>query len=284
MGIFRKSYDFYLGYALGGGGAKGFAHLGALKALEFKGLKPDIIAGTSAGALAGVFYADGYAPDEIAELFHDKAFREFAGITFPKVGFFKTTGLLKFIKRNLRAKNFEQLQIPFVAVTTDWNKARAVPFSRGNNLAEAVVASCSIPIVFYPQYIDDVPYVDGGLLKNLPVSIIRKECKYVIGINVVPIIPPSENPNIKNIAERSFKLMSISNSLIDRHLSDVLIEAEGTEKYTMFDLDNIEQISAIGHKCASDVINATEHAHLVRRCLRHKELEKIVQQKLNRKQ
>ncbi len=283
MAIFRKSYDYYLGYALGGGGAKGFAHLGALKALESKGLKPDIVAGTSAGALAGAFYADGYAPDEIAELFQDKVFREFVGITLPKVGFFKTAGLLKFIKKNLRAKSFEQLQIPFVAVATDWKKARAVPFSQGKELAEAVVASCSIPIIFYPQYIDEVPYVDGGLFKNLPVSIIRQECKYVIGINVVPIMPATDKPNIKNIAERTFKLMSISNTIIDRHLSDVLIEAEGTEKYTMFDLDNIEQISEIGYSCASDVINDPKHQHLVRRCLRHEQLEKMVQQKLNRK-
>jgi len=76
-----------LGYALSGGGAKGFAHLGALRLLEKCGLKPDIIAGTSAGALAGVLYADGYHPDEIADLFRKKEFREFVELTIPKTGF-----------------------------------------------------------------------------------------------------------------------------------------------------------------------------------------------------
>jgi NTE family protein len=77
MALFGKSYDHYLGYALSGGGAKGFAHLGALKVLDKCGLKPDVIAGTSAGSLAGVFYADGYHPEEIEELFRK---REFKGI------------------------------------------------------------------------------------------------------------------------------------------------------------------------------------------------------------
>lgn len=89
MAIFGKGYDYFLGYALSGGGAKGFAHLGALKVLEKYGLKPDVIAGTSAGALAGVFYADGYHPDEIAELFRKREFKEFVELAIPKSGFLK---------------------------------------------------------------------------------------------------------------------------------------------------------------------------------------------------
>lgn len=283
MAIFRSTYEHYLGYALGGGGAKGFAHLGALKALEKSKLKPEIIAGTSAGALAGVFYADGFAPEQIAELFEKRELREFAGITLPKSGFFKTNGLLSFLKNNLRAKSFEELQIPFIAVATDWNRARTVTFSKGKYLAESVIASCSVPIVFSPQYINDVPYVDGGLLKNFPVSVIRKQCKYVIGVNVVPMVLPSDKLNMKNMAERTFKMMANSNTLLDRSLCDMLIEAKGTEKYAMFDLGNIDLISEIGYLCASAKINDPRYHHLIKRCLRHEELKQIVRQKLNRK-
>ena len=102
MGVFGKGYDHYLGYALSGGGAKGFAHLGALKVLEKCGLKPDVIVGTSAGALAGVFYADGYHPDEILELFRKREFKEFVEFTIPKAGFLKSTGLHAFLKKNCR--------------------------------------------------------------------------------------------------------------------------------------------------------------------------------------
>ena len=97
MSIFRPPYPYNLGYALSGGGAKGFAHLGALKVLDRNGLKPDVIVGTSAGSLAGVFYADGYTPDEIAELFKGKEFRQFIEFTKPTAGF-KTTGLQSFLK------------------------------------------------------------------------------------------------------------------------------------------------------------------------------------------
>ena len=76
MAIFGKNYPYYLGYALGGGGARGFAHLGALKVLERYRVRPDAIAGTSAGALAGVFYADGYTPDEIGDLFQKNEMKD----------------------------------------------------------------------------------------------------------------------------------------------------------------------------------------------------------------
>ena len=121
MPIFGNSYNHFLGYALSGGGAKGFAHLGALKVLEKSGLKPDVIAGTSAGALAGVFYADGYQPEEIIELFKKRDFRDFVELSIPKSGLLKSTGLHGFLKKNLRAKCFEDLKIPFFSVATDWN-------------------------------------------------------------------------------------------------------------------------------------------------------------------
>jgi len=84
MAFFDKNYNHFLGYALSGGGAKGFAHLGALLVLEKCGLKPDIISGTSAGALAGVFYADGFHPNEIAELFRKRNSESLLNLLFLK--------------------------------------------------------------------------------------------------------------------------------------------------------------------------------------------------------
>lgn len=282
MAIFRKSYDYYIGYALGGGGAKGFAHLGALQSLEKKGLKPEIIVGTSAGALAGVFYADGFTPEEIAELFDKKEFNEFAGLTLPKEGFFKTTGLLSFLKKNLRANSFEQLRIPFIAVATDWEKARTVAFSQGDKLAESVIASCSIPVVFYPQYIDEVPYVDGGLLKNFPVSIIRERCRYVVGVNVTPMVEPADKLTVKGIAERTFKLMSNCNTIRDSSLCDILIEAQGLDKYSMFDLSNIDNIRRIGYESTDQALAEDDSLRIIHRCCRHYALQEKVKDKINR--
>lgn len=276
MAIFGKSYDYYLGYALSGGGAKGFAHLGALKVLERYGLKPDTIAGTSAGALAGVFYADGFHPDEIEELFRKKELREFVQFALPTSGFLKNAGLHSFLKKNLRATTFEELKMPFYAVTTDWNNARTVVFSRGEHLVDAVVASCSIPVIFYPQYIDDVPYVDGGLLKNFPVSVIREKCKFVIGVNVSLMVPPAEKNNIRRMAERTFNLMSNSNTLFDRADCDILIETKGLEKYAMFNLTNIDTISNLGFESALATMREEHSWRIIRRCHRHQELNKKI--------
>lgn len=282
MAIFSKSYDHFLGYALSGGGAKGFAHLGALKVLEKCGLKPDVIAGTSAGALAGVFYADGFHPDEIVDLFRKKEFLEFVEFTLPTAGFFKSTGLHNFLKKNLRAKRFEELQVPFYVVTTDWDRASTVTFSNGDNLVDAVVASCSVPIVFHPQMIHDVPYVDGGLLKNFPVSVIRKKCKYVIGVNVSLILPPPEKNNIRRMLERTFNLMSNSNTLIDKAYCDILIETKGIEKYSMFDLHNQQKIMDVGYHYAALTMCKDESWEVVRKCHRHYALTRKIRENLLR--
>lgn len=282
MAIFGKSHQYYLGYALSGGGSKGFAHLGALKVFESYGIKPDVIAGTSAGALAGVFYADGYTPDEIGELFKKNELRKFLEFSLPKAGFFKSTGLSKFLKDNLRATSFEQLKTPLKVVATDWKNARSVVFSEGKSLVDAVVASCSVPLVFNPIYIDDTPYVDGGLMKNFPVSVIRQECKFIIGVNVSLITPLPEKAGIKNSAERVFKLMSNSNTLVDSSLCDILVEAAEAQRYFMFDLNNIDKIKEIGYECAACALGEEKSLHIIRRCHRHYQLEEKVKQRINR--
>lgn len=245
---FLKKYN--IGYALGGGGARGFAHLGALKALEERNLKPDIIAGTSAGALAGVLYADGFTPDEILDMFKHITFKQFVEFTFPTTGLFRPTGLHSFLKKNLRSRTFEQLQIPFTAVATDWKKAVTVNFSEGDKLIESVVASCCVPLIFSPINIDGQDYVDGGIFKNLPASTIREQCNVLFGVNVTLIMPPEDKNNLKYFAERTFTMMAISNTLADKKLCDVLIEAEGLEKYWMFDLSHIDKIFEVGYKSA----------------------------------
>lgn len=280
MALFGKSYDHYLGYALSGGGAKGFAHLGALKILEKCGLKPDVIAGTSAGALAGVFYADGFHPDEIAALFRKKEFREFVELTIPKAGFVKGNGLHRFLKRNLRATCFEELQIPFYVVATDWNKGSSVAFSNGNDLLDAVVASCSVPIIFQPRVIQDLPYVDGGLFKNFPVSVIRKKCKYVIGVNVSMILPPPEKNNIAKTLERTVNLMMNSNSIIDKTYCDILIETKGIEKYNMFDLHNQLEIIDAGYYRAALTMSKNDSWKVVEKCHKHYKLTRKVHEQL----
>ena len=238
-----------LGLSLSGGGAKGFAHIGVFKLLEEYGLQPDIIAGTSAGALMGVLFADGYSADEIKDLFTGREFSEFAQLQLPKAGIFDSGRFRHFLKRHLRAQTFEKLKTPLVVVTTDLDNGTIHEF-RSGSLIDPIIASCSIPIVFNPVNINGIHYVDGGLFKNFPVSTIRDECERVVGVNVSPLIPVKYKQSIMSIAERSYHYMFRANTLEDRELCDLLIEAEEFGIYKTFDIENVDLISNTGYNAA----------------------------------
>lgn len=242
-----------IGLALSGGGAKGFAHIGVFKALEELGIKPDIIAGTSAGAFAGALYADGNSPEEIKSFFEKKTFKEFAELTVPHTGLFKTDRFKVFLKKHLKSKNFEDLKIPMKIIATDLVCGKSVVFDKGP-LIPAILASCAYPIVFTPAVIDNVHYIDGGLFKNFPVTPIRGECKIVIGVNVSPTNQQEYKDSILYIAERSFQYISAANSIEDRVLCDILIEIGELSKYAMFSLDHCEDIVRIGYKKAKEIL------------------------------
>ncbi|WP_278623708.1 patatin-like phospholipase family protein [Parabacteroides gordonii] len=264
---------YKLGLALSGGGAKGFAHLGVFKLLEECGLKPDVIVGTSVGSLMGTLFADGYSADELKELFTGREFSEFAQLQIPKSGLFDSKRFRYFLKRHLRAKTFEELKIPMIVVATDLDNGESHEFKSGP-IVDAVTASCSIPIIFSPVVINGVHYVDGGLFHNFPVSIIRDMCERVIGVNVSPLVPQKYKQTIFHIAERSYHYMFRANTLEDREMCDVLIEAEEFGMYKTFDLENVEQIARIGYDAAIRafelVIQENKYETLVKAITEHK--------------
>lgn len=250
----RKSKDLYpLGLVLSGGGARGFAHIGVFKVFEECGIKPDIIAGTSAGAIAGALFADGYTTEEIIRLFTKKDFSDFAKIKLPTDGLFDSNGFRRFLKKHLRAKTFEELQIPLVVVATDLDHGTIREF-RSGPLIEPIVASSSVPIFFKPVLIDGIHYVDGGVLRNFPVSNIRDECEEIIGVNVNAYTPENYKQTIFSIAERSYHFMYRSNAIADRELCDLLIEALDMQRIKMFDLENISTIADIGYEAIVEAL------------------------------
>lgn len=258
---------YKIGLALSGGGAKGFAHLGVFKLLEESGLKPDIISGTSAGSLMGVLFADGYSADEIKNMFIGREFSEFAQLQIPKSGLFNYDRFQEFLKRHLRSKRIEDLPIPTVIVATDLDRGCSHEF-RSGPIVEAVTASCCMPIVFSPVLINGVHYVDGGLFRNFPVSTIRDECEYVIGVNVSPLIPQRYKQTLLHIAERTYHYVFKANAIEDRELCDILIEAKEVALYKTFDLENINLISEIGYEAAvkafQKVIQEKKHENLIK--------------------
>jgi len=249
----KENKKYRLGLALSGGGARGFAHPGALKAIEDFGLRPEIISGTSSGAIAGVLYADGYSPEEIVHLFVGKEFREFVDIQVPMVAIFGTSGFRRFLKKHLRAKNFEDLQIPVKITATNLDEGKSVVFDQGS-IIDPLIASCSIPIIFNPVVINGINYVDGGVCKNFPVSPIRSVCNKIIGVNVSPLVPKKYSKTIMHIAERSYHYMSRTNTLLDRTLCDVLVEINDLVYFKTFDLVKSDKIFKIGYDASRQAL------------------------------
>lgn len=248
-----SSPEYQIGYALSGGFIKGFAQLGVIQALLEHDIKPDILSGVSAGALAGVFYADGNEPYKVLDYFSGHKFQDLTKLVIPKKGLFELSEFTDFLRTNLKAKKLEDLQIPLIITATDLDHGRMVLFRQGS-IAERVAASCCMPVLFSPVNIEGIHYVDGGLMMNLPVSSIRDLCEKVIAINVSPIMAEDYKMNIVSIALRSFHFMFRANTFPEREKADLLIEPYNLYGYSNTELEKAEEIFEQGYKTANEVI------------------------------
>jgi len=175
-----------IGIALGGGGTKGFAHVGVIKALEAQGLRPDLIAGTSAGSVVGALYAsglDGFALQELAFGLDESKVKDF-NLRNPWEGLVIGQKLQDYVNDLLKNRPIEQLSKPFVAVATQGDTGQRVDFARGNT-GQAVRASSSFPVFFKPTQILGKTYVDGCLVSPVPVDAARKMgADIVVGVDI----------------------------------------------------------------------------------------------------
>ena len=177
----NKPRELKLGLALGSGGAKGFAHLGAIKAFEENGIQFDYIAGTSIGSIVGAFYADGYSSTDILELLKRIDFNEFTNLFMTQMD---TSLLYKVIKKHLGDLEFNELKKPFKAVATALETGKEKVFASGN-VAKALSASSSIPPFFKPVIIDGERYIDGAYTNSIPADLVKgMGADYVVGIDL----------------------------------------------------------------------------------------------------
>ncbi len=176
-----------LGVALSGGGARGAAHTGVLRVLDQAGIPIHCIAGTSSGAIVGSFHAAGVPPDKQLRFAQRLRWRSLRMIGIPKMGFFHTGELEKFLIESLGDVRFDDLQIPLAVVATEFRTAQPVVFRTGR-VAPAVAASAAIPIVFSPVMLGEMVLVDGGLTNNLPSDLARQMgAEVVLGVSVLSV-------------------------------------------------------------------------------------------------
>lgn len=161
-----------IGLALGGGAARGLAHIGILHVLEQAGITIDYLAGTSAGALIAVLYASGVRCERLAELVRALKWPDMFGPCLPLHGLFSSEPLHKLLRTHCRATRFDELRIPVAVVACDFESGHARAFTDGD-LFPAVLASCSIPLLCEPVRCDGRYYIDGGVAAEIPVDAVH---------------------------------------------------------------------------------------------------------------
>lgn len=244
-----KKKPYRIGVALSGGGARGFAHIGAMHAIQDLGLAPDVIAGVSAGSVVAVCYSAGLIDrhdDKLLKLFTGGKFTDFVKPRIPKDGFFSLEKFRDQFNAMLPYDNLEDLPLKTFVCATDLDAGTKTAFDRGP-IAERVIASCCVPIVFEPVTIDGHRYVDGGVLRNLPAYAIRHLCDFLIGVNCSPLGETPDAKGILEIAKRSYRLMSKNNVTPDLEMCDVVVSLTETANHQTFDLHDLELLAESGY-------------------------------------
>ncbi len=203
-----------IGLVLGGGAARGFAHIGVIQALEQAGIRPDMVVGTSAGSVVAALYASGMNGAElqkVAESMEEASFSDWRLPIF-KTGMLKGEALARFISSQLNGKQIQELAMPLGVVATDLRNGQAVLFQRGDT-ATAVRASSAIPAVFQPVTISNRDYVDGGLVSPVPVRFARQ-----MGAEVVIAVDISSTPE-SNAAQDTFQILMQTFSIMGHSIN-----------------------------------------------------------------
>ncbi len=235
-----------VGLVLSGGGARGIAHLGIIKALEEHGVRFTQISGTSAGAIIGALYASGHDVDSIVKILGEiKSFKLFQPALSWK-GILNMDVVERFLENYLPVDDFSSLNIPLTVTATNLRTGQSEHFNTGK-LRAVICASSCIPVLFNPVSIDDELYIDGGILNNLPVEPIKKTSDVIIACHSNPVGTNFEAKNAKAVMERALMMAITQNVYNRKDQCDIFIEPSGLEPYKVMDLGKSAEIFEIGY-------------------------------------
>jgi NTE family protein len=240
-------------FVLSGGGCRGFAHLGAVKALQEHGIVPSAISGTSAGALAGAFLASGLSPEEVKVIFIEKLKLSMLSLNGFKMGLISMKNIRIFLQDNLPCKKFEDLPIPFYATATSFTDGSQKIFDHGN-IIDAIIASSSIPVMFPPVKIHGKPFVDGGLSNNLPVEPFAGHRKDIVCIHVNPVRSYKEGEGVFELIDRAIHLSLREKVNQSSEGCFLFIEPKALEGYGLFDIKKIQEIFDVGYDFTRELL------------------------------
>lgn len=246
-----------VGLVLSGGGARGIAHLGVIKALQEMGVKIDRISGTSAGAIAGVMTANGYPPEESLKILESSSFLKHLRPAWNRMGLLRIDSAADLYRKYLPHDRFEALQIPLHVATVDLNAGELVIFDSGE-LIRPVLASCCLPGVFEPMLINKRQYVDGGVLSNLPVEPIEHKVDVLIGSHSNPFGLTKPITSMRGVIERSL-ILAVQSKTKERFARcQLLIEPPELANYGVSDLKRARELYRIGYQHTRSMKNQIE--------------------------
>lgn len=240
------------GLVLSGGGARGIVHLGIIKALEEFGIKPDIISGTSAGAIAGAFLAAGYTVNEILDIVKKGHFFSFSNIALSKAGIFSMKRFEQIYMQYFENNSFEDLHLPLIITSTDILRSEVAYFTKGN-LAKSIMASSCIPLVFQPVEYNNTLYVDGGVLNNFPTEPLEGKCSTIIGIYANSMQKDVAKIKLKEIVDRSYHLAMLGSVKGKSDRCTVYLEPPDMSRYSLFDVKKADEIFEQGYRYAKEM-------------------------------
>jgi NTE family protein len=251
----QKTYK--VGICLSGGAALGYAHIGVLQALEENGIYPEVVSGSSMGAIIGALYAKGIKPAEILQIIQkEKMYKTSKILHFvhAKYGLSSHKSLRTVLQKTIITNNFDSLKLPFFVCVSNLTNAKWKVVGTGKNLQNYIVASASIPGIFEPVIIDDSIYVDGGLFNNLPTQVLRDKCDYVIGVDVLPLTPKCKLNSTKEVLLLSSRELNHINSKNGRTLCDFLIEPLSVLSCNEMDFEKYLEVYKMGYDTTIEFI------------------------------
>ena len=240
--------DKKVGLVLSGGGMRGIAHIGVIKAMNELGIEAELITGTSMGALIGAMYSANISTDDMLAVFNDVSIFSFRNYTYKKPGLLDTLKFKKYFVENFEEDSFEHLQKQLIVNSTNILTGRHKIFTEGD-LFKKLLSSIAYPGMFAPVEIDGKLYADGGITNNFPIETIQWQCDVIIGSYVNPLrhIEKSRLKNSFSMIERVLQISMYTMEVDSFYIADVFIMPKDLSKFPLFSLKHIKAAYEMGY-------------------------------------
>lgn len=248
-----------IGLVLSGGGMRGMAHIGAIRALEEHRLIPTHIAGSSIGAIVGALYAYGYNCEEMLRFFRTLQIFDYKKYALYKPGIMDAEKFYTAFKLFFKEDSFDELKKKLLVTATNILNGKLEIFEKGE-LIKPLLASAAFPGIFAPVKIKNSYYIDGGALNNFPVEFLKNKCDVIIGVyvNGYNDITITDLKHSYNVIERAFKLKAVKEDILKFGACDVVVYPKELNKYGTFDKKYLDEIYNIGYDATNKVLSNKE--------------------------